>query len=395
MRVKLRIPTSAWTLGDQGVVSLGTFAVNMVLARDLTPDQYGTFSLIFLSIMGLSTITNAVLFYPLSVRATVTSDADRSEVFGAGLLLTFLGCAPLCVVLAIGLLLLGCADVAVSVVAWFVLRQAQELFRRALFSEMRHAAAVPGDMICYLGQALVLFLLARSNELTIDHAILSMAGMSAEAAVLQATQVSIRFGPTSALWRFAHDWLGLGAGSLGIQLLATLRTQFFPWALAAVSGPAAAANYQAASNLVQLCNPLIIGLCNVIPQMSARGLTARDYKHAWKVAQPLMILGAAPLLACYVLLGALPSTVLAIFYGAGSAYTHLGTVVQALTLSAVLTYPVEMVLTYLHGIAKTPLGVRINFVGLIASVVLGLPLTVTFGLAGSCVALLGSVACAP
>ncbi len=98
-------------------------------------------------------VMNAVLFYPMSVRATVTSGGDRSEVLGGGLLLTLVGCVPLCLLLVIVLLLLRSADLTVSVIAWFVLRQAQELFRRALFSEMRHAAAVPGDMVCYFGQA--------------------------------------------------------------------------------------------------------------------------------------------------------------------------------------------------------------------------------------------------
>ncbi len=47
MRVKLRFPAATWTLADQGLVSLGSFAANMVLARSLSPSQYGTFSLIF------------------------------------------------------------------------------------------------------------------------------------------------------------------------------------------------------------------------------------------------------------------------------------------------------------------------------------------------------------
>src|SRR5882724_11483968 len=82
MRIKLRLPAATWTLGDQTVVSLGSFVANMVIARNFPPAEYGTFSLIMLLVLALSTVTGSVLLYPMSVRATVAVEADRGEVFG-------------------------------------------------------------------------------------------------------------------------------------------------------------------------------------------------------------------------------------------------------------------------------------------------------------------------
>lgn len=390
MRIRLPQPEVTWTLCDQAIVSLGSFAVNLLLARSLEPAQYGLFSLILLAILALSVITNSVLFYPMSVRATVAADEDRGEVFGGGLVLLLLGCIPLCVVTALIMLVLGSSELAPLVAIWFVLRQVQELVRRALFAEMRHAAAVPGDALCYLGSAAVLLVIVQWRVLSVEDAIIAMAATSGLAALAQAIQVGLRFGGASQIRRFALDWAVLGGGSLGSNLLSMLRGQVFPWTLAAAGGVAAAANFQAAWNLVQLTNPIVLGLCNVIPQTAARGRAARSNEHAWHVARPLMLVGAIPIFVYYTLLCAIPGIVLAVLYGSESAYTHLGLVVQVMTLSAAVAYPADMVCSYLHGIEAVRLAMRINLGGLVASVLIGVPLTLVFGITGSCLALLAA-----
>ena len=103
-----------------------------------------------------------------------------------------------------------------------------------------------------------------------------------------------------------------------------------------------------------------------------------------------MMSGAVAVFAYYALLCGLPGTALLLLYGVDSAYTHLGIVVQVMTMSAVFTYPGDMVCSYLHGIEKVRLAMRINLGGLVASILLGLPLTAVFGIIGSCFALFGA-----
>jgi O-antigen/teichoic acid export membrane protein len=59
-----------------------------------------------------------------------------------------------------------------------------------------------------------------------------------------------------------------------------------------------------------------------------------------------------------------------------------------LALAALVAYAADMVCSYLHGLEAAKVAMKINLVGLIASVVLGVPATLAWGLTGACAGLL-------
>jgi O-antigen/teichoic acid export membrane protein len=56
MGAKLLIERASWTLVDQGVVSFGNFLLNVLLARTLSEEDYGEFTLFLGAIFILRTI---------------------------------------------------------------------------------------------------------------------------------------------------------------------------------------------------------------------------------------------------------------------------------------------------------------------------------------------------
>src|SRR6185437_12372823 len=98
-----------------------------------------------------------------------------------------------------------------------------------------------------------------------------------------------------------------------------LRIQIFPWTLVWLSGPASVAAFQAALNIVQVNNPVILGLCNVIPQTAAQA-HAKGKRQAWLAARPFAWLGVPPTFTYCTLALLLPSLVLQVIYGAHSPY---------------------------------------------------------------------------
>ena len=71
MRLNPLRSSAFWSLFDQCIVSVGNFAVTLLLARLLVPAEYGVYSLLLLLTLALATITSSLLFYPLTVRGTV------------------------------------------------------------------------------------------------------------------------------------------------------------------------------------------------------------------------------------------------------------------------------------------------------------------------------------
>lgn len=386
----VRLPSGFWPLVDQGVVSVGGFVVNLALARTLAPQDYGTFSLLFMAMLQLQVVTASVLFYPLAVRGTLLGSEERAELFGTGLVLVLGLCVPLAVALAAGLAAAGHAGLALPAVAWLVLWQVQELLRRGLFAGLRHAAAIPGDAVRYLGQAAALVALALAGRLSLQSAVATMALLAGLGVAVQLRQCRLGLAGAGG-WRpvLAACWR-VGGGSLGSNLLGTMSLQLFPWSLALLGGAGLAAGFQASLNVVMVVNPVLIGLCNVVPQLVAREHRLHGARRAWRVSWRSMLAGAVPVLGFYALAAGWPRPLLAVLYGAHSPYLGLEGPVRLMAVAAAVGFGVEMVQAYLHGMQRTRLSMRINAAGLAVSVAAGLPLTLALGLGGSCIAIAGA-----
>src|SRR5262245_22544082 len=57
---------SVWALADQGIVSLGNCATNVLLARSLAVAEFGVFALLLEAMLFLNSLQAALVIYPLS-----------------------------------------------------------------------------------------------------------------------------------------------------------------------------------------------------------------------------------------------------------------------------------------------------------------------------------------
>ena len=156
---RLLFDRGSWTLVDQCVVSLGNFALNVQLARDLAVADYGKFALFLGAIFALRCFDYSLISYPLSVRLhSAHRDEHAGLMANSALLAGALGFVLL-LLLALGIQLLGGGDIlpaASCYLAW----QAQETMRRCLLANFRYRAAVAGDAVSFIGQAVAIAVLA-------------------------------------------------------------------------------------------------------------------------------------------------------------------------------------------------------------------------------------------
>lgn len=386
MRINVHWLRSGWTILDQGIVSLGAFLLNILLARSLAPAEYGTLALVISTLMTLQVTSNSLIFYPMSIRATVLPAGERQRLVGRGLVLLAMLCLPLLIVIAAGLVAMGRTDLLLPLMTYFTIGQAQEALRRGLFAEFRHNEALIGDAIGYLGQVLLVLLLLQRGTPDLASVFYAMSLASGAAVLVSYLQVKADFRDLRGLRATVRDFWSLGKWSLANNLTGLSRIQILLWGLTALFGVAATASYQAAMNVINLANPILIGLCNVIPQTVARKFH-EGYNIAWNAVRPYALAGALPLLLCYGVVAVAPDFVLHLLYGRNSAYVGLDLPLRILAAGALLGYTADIVCSYMHGVDSARLALLINLVGTASAALLFLPLTLAYGIVGTCTAL--------
>jgi O-antigen/teichoic acid export membrane protein len=382
--VRSSVRAAAWTLIDQGIVSAGMFALNVVLARRLVPLDYGTFVLLSGGLFTLQLFNATLLFHPLSVRLVVAEPRDQPRLLCATLLLLIAISLVLACFLAIALVIVSQTHLIAPTLICFLAWQLQEGMRRGLLSSFRHKTAILGDTIRNLGQAALVIALVPVHLLTLVPVLYAMAATAAAAAVIQARQLDLKFsGPLQLQETISKYWQIGGFWALGNGLLAQVRTTGLSWVLAAEASTAAVAGFQAASNIVNLANPIIIGLCNIIPQVASQA-SVHGNRQAWRSARGYAVLTLPVLLLFSVLVLIMPGAALRIVYGAHSDYLELATPLRLLVLGGLASFIVEIVISYLHGVSAPRLAFFVNGIGALTTAVLAWPMT-QGGLTGACI----------
>ncbi len=139
-----RALNASWPLVDQGVVSIGTFVVNLVLARTLSQAEYGVFALLISVFLTLQLLNSSLIFHPVAVSLPSAGEAASRRLYTATCLLTLCTSLPLAGAIGLALHLLGRGELIPYALAAFLAAQAQEAPRRCLFAALRHRAALPG-----------------------------------------------------------------------------------------------------------------------------------------------------------------------------------------------------------------------------------------------------------
>jgi O-antigen/teichoic acid export membrane protein len=384
--VRLLVDRASWTLIDQGIVSLGGFLINVELARFLTGADYGTFALFMGVVFIFRSVDFSVISYPLSLRLCETPRERHPTLFGttavlaAGLTIFF------ALALALGTVLLGRSDIVVAVTACYLSWQAQETTRRFLTAEFRYRAAVWGDATSFLGQAAVVAMLASIDALTLHSALYAITAMFLAGTIVHVFKLQFGQPDFAQIRELALRYFELGKWSVLTYEVVLLRTQLFPWILAAMAGTAATASFQAAVNIANLMNPIILGIGTVIPQAAAQARLAGGLSSAWRVARGYILFGLPPIII-FCAFGLLaPQFALRIVYGANSPYLEVSLCVQLLVLAWACEYVGEMIAKTMLGIEMGGLAFLTNTTGVIAAFA-ALPLVFLMGVFGACLAL--------
>ncbi len=384
-RPVLRLPAVVAPLVDQGVISAGTFLFNVLLARAIPLGDYGRFAMMIGIVSLMQAGCASLVFYPLAVRGATAEEGARRRLIVSALWLILAACVPLAAVLAGAVWWLLDGALLLPSFAALAAGQIQEAMRRGLLTGFRHGSAILGDTLSYGGQVALLLVACRSSTVTLGGALWIMAATSLLAAAVQAAQLRLGGARPLPFGRVAADFWAVGRWSLTSNLLGIARGQCLPWLLAALAGPAAAGAFQLALNLVNVVNPVVSGVCNMVPQFAARAL-GFGYRAAWRASWPAIGTGVPLVVGFVAVLALAPGAALSLVYGARAEPSLLVAPIRILAVAALFSYASNTACAYLHGVLGGRDALLVDVVSTLATAIMGPLLVGLDGLEGACVA---------
>lgn len=374
-------------VADQGIVSLGNFALNVILARSLPAAEYGLFSVALSFLLFFNTLHQALVTYPLSVRGAAAQPADASRLLAVAAFLTplvALACLP---VLVGGLLSTGnvglCPLAFAALLAW----QLQDVARRGALARARYRAAIVTDVIRYLAPAAVL--LALAGQIGIKGAFLLIAISSAAGLLPSLGTIGAGAGPAlrSLKSELAVHWK-LAAPVLGANLLAALSVQWFLWLLAWRDDPGGAALLVALSNIVAIANPVIFGIENVLVPEVARNQSSLTFDGLMRLMSQRGLACAGLIGPAFLLVLAFPDKAVRLFYGAGTPYAGQTLDLRLLVSAYVCILAAFIFSAVLRGYRDSGAVLRMQLYPALFGLTAGSWLTWHYGVTGACVSAL-------
>src|ERR1035441_1129732 len=268
-----------WALTDQAVVSATNFLTNVMLLRFMGLREFGVFTLAWMSVLFVNSLQTALIVAPMMSIGPKQEEKDRPSYFGAVVFqeLVLVSCCFVLVLLALKTssnffphknLQQLALPLAVSAFAY----QMQDFVRRYFFATRQSRRALADDVLSYLTQLPILFLLHHAGHLNSVTALWTMAGTSILGLApgwfwMEPLEFSWEWIKSISLrhWRVSR-WL------TGSALLVWTSSNIFLLSAPVYYGAAAAGVLKASQNLMGVTHVWFQGLDNIVPVETARHL---------------------------------------------------------------------------------------------------------------------------
>ena len=282
------IPRSAWFVADQGVVSLANFAAPVLVGRFAGQQQLGYYVLGLSIYIVANALARSLVWTAYTKRLHETEKADHARLTGsatAHLVVYALAAAGVAVLVAGLVAWFGPADLAIviAVVAGAsILMLLREHVRRLCMARLDFAGVLGFDTVVAATQVGLLVALAFAGRLTAATAIMALAA-SASLSIgwMLLSRRAIRVEPSRLLADWRANW-GTSKWLTAAATSATIGNQGYRWALPALTSLAELGRLGAGQLVVQVTNPIVIGLSNFLGPMTAKVLSDEGLKGLWR-----------------------------------------------------------------------------------------------------------------
>jgi O-antigen/teichoic acid export membrane protein len=371
---------NVFALADQVLISGANFLTVVLPKRAMSPDEFGSFSLIYSVLLLANIVQSTLLTQPHNVlAATREGDDYRRYTTSTGWAQLILASVEALVMLAVAMGAYArhstLAPMLLAMVPAIVAWQLQEFCRRVLYTEGKFAAAFWNDVVSYGGQVLAVVALyaaelsTKSDWLNGTTALYALAATSAVAAGYGLWQIRGSLYRTFDTSAVRENWV-FGRWLLGGEMLQWVSSlQMYMWLTADLLGVAAAGDLRLAQTLFGPMRIFTFYLGNVLPIRFSRELgtsgSAGVHRMFVKACGQVLPLLAAYCVAVAVFRGPLirlasgskfagPTSVLSL-YALYTFVSYLPVLLASVLTAKRITWPVFMANVY-GAVLALPIG---------------------------------------
>jgi O-antigen/teichoic acid export membrane protein len=259
---------------DQAILSATSFAINIMLIRHLSLENFGIYVIIFSFLMLANSVQAALITAPIGV---IVSKLDDNEAVQYIKKLNP-GQISLSIVIVLFFLILSSGSIifkdyeeyqlplfGATIATFFYLGQLY--LRSIMLSRLRVADVLKNDLLYSIMQIIILFILITTDYISVEAAFFSI-GISAAIAIIYGLfqcQEFIGLAKVKILVG-ANENIRHGQWLLGTNLIAWVRTNAINFITLYFIGPVAPAVLRAVQTIFGPINIILVGLESIVPQ---------------------------------------------------------------------------------------------------------------------------------
>lgn len=253
---------------DQGFVSLANFGLGVIVARLVTPTEFGAFGVVFALYLVALNVARGFATQPLAIRfgGRDPQEFRRGAAEATGVALT-VGLAGSAVCLVLAGVLGGVVGVALSALAVGLPGLlVQDAWRFVLFTARRGRVAIVNDVIANLVMALLIAIVVVGDAVSVFSMVLCWGGGSLAAALVGILQTGVRPRPIRTLAWCREHW-DITPRFLGSELIQMGGAQLVLFALGAIVGLDAVGSIRGAQLLTGPMYVMAVGVTlSMVPE---------------------------------------------------------------------------------------------------------------------------------
>jgi O-antigen/teichoic acid export membrane protein len=372
---------------DQGIVSLGNFALGVYLVRHMTASGYGAFSFVLSVIVFINTIHQAFVIYPLSVHAPCVKRDELDRLWATAAVSTLAEALVLVLVLTGASAAVGLVTMVPAAAAAMLFWQMQEVFRRGSLAQARFGAAIASDLTRYFGVAALVFVVGTLGPLTLP-AVFGLIAATSAAGSYAFLAPAVR-NYRSRQWRVTSELssqLRMASPVIGANILAACSNQWFVWVLARSHGLSSSGALVALANIAAVASPIMFGFENIMVPEIARG---REWFSSGAIRRLLLRRGGAACLLVAPFLVAIavwPRQAAQLFYGQATEYAQFAWGLRLLAAAYALFVCSSVLGAALRGYSASRAVFIMHLYPALVGITIGTVLIWQYGVSGACFA---------
>lgn len=382
---------------DQGLVSSGTFLLNVLLARFTAPPDYGVFVLCFSGIVFSIQLQSALVIEPMMVFGSSQPEHSKSRYLRAALMLQLIFTGTLMATVWLACTVwwsIGGPSRALFTLAAAALGllgiHAREFVRKAFYTSFAPDKALANDTLYLLLLLSGLTLVIWQGELTgaIAFAILAIAGMGSALVGLLRSGGPVVFKRADILEAASIHW-AYGKWMIGVSGARWSANELYYFVAAALVGTAGSGALKAVQNVFAPVSMFLMGLANLLLPATAR--LARTPRRT-SLNRFVVVIGAVlgPAVAVYLAAAYIGTEwVFGLLYG--GAYIEYAYLLPIVGAGHVLVAAFQGPSLGLRALDRPKAIFAITTISAAATVVAVVPMTAAWGLAGAAGAVLLSL----